>query len=333
METVLAVDLGGTKTAVGLVRADGLILAKESAPTPRGDPGAAVRLAAELADKARAKPAAGNAPTPRALGLALPGVMDASGRILVRSPSSGWSDVRFVDMFERAFGLPARAANDVRASAAAEARFGAGAALRSFIWITVSTGVGGAIWLDGKALGGASGMAGEIGHLVVRPGGARCACGNLGCLEAEASGSAWPRLLAMARAESARSAQDDGGRDGLGSARPRGAAAEPGPGEPLDAKSIAEGARRGEPDCLRAVYWASEALARGIGAAASLLDPEAVFLGGGVAEASDLLIPRIEALLPRLALSWERRPTKLMKTALGYDAALLGAASLALGPR
>lgn len=321
METVLAVDLGGTKTAVGLVSADGAILAKATAPTPRGDPDSAVRLAVELAGKARSAASSKGASAPRALGLALPGVMDHTGRVLVRSPSSGWADVPFVELFERAFGLPAAADNDVRACAAAEARLGAGAGLSSFFWITVSTGIGGAAWSEGRILDGANGMAGEIGHLLVRPGGASCPCGNFGCLEAEASGSAWPRLLAAARAESARASESGG--DGSGGRLA-------GRGEPLDAEGIADGARSGDPDCLRAVYWASEALARGIGAVAGLLDPEAVFIGGGVAGASDLLIPRIEAQLPRLALSWERRSTRILKTGLGYDAALLGAAALAL---
>lgn len=327
MGTVLAVDMGGTKTAVGLVNAEGRVLSRSSAPTPLGDPAAAVALAKRLADGLGDRYGGAADEAPAALGLALPGVVDAAGRVLVRSPSSGWADVPFAAKFEESFGLPASADNDVRASALAEARFGGGAGLASFFWITISTGIGGAAWVEGKALRGASSMAGELGHLVVRPGGARCACGNLGCLEAEASGSAWPRLYSAAKAESAKAVAM--AAEHLDGPVATGAWLPPADGTP-SAKAVADGARQGDPDCLRVVYRASEALARGVAAVVGILDPDAVFLGGGVAEAADLLIPRIEALLPRLTLSWENRNTRILKTALGYDAALVGAAALAL---
>ena len=155
MDGILAVDLGGTKTAVGIVAPDGRVLDKETAPTPRGQPLDAVRLIAMLADRVQAR--TGRATS---LGLALPGVVDREAGILLRSPSSGWENVPFVAMVEDALGLPASADNDVNACAWGEARFGAGRGLGSFFWMQVSTGIGGAVVAGGRLLRGANLMAG-----------------------------------------------------------------------------------------------------------------------------------------------------------------------------
>lgn len=295
MGKVLAVDLGGTKLAVGIVDEGGRILASASAPTRRGSPGEVIAQAKELAQEIGAEAA-----NPRSMGLSLPGVLDPTGQILLDSPSSGWKEVPFTRLFSDAFGLSAFADNDAKACALAESVFGGAKNLGSFFWMTISTGIGGAFFANGKVLRGARGMAGEIGHLVVRPGGARCTCGNCGCLEAEASGTAW--------AKKAR-ALDPSWRG--------------------DAEALAADARAGRPLGLAVVKDVSGALARGIGALVDLLDPEAVFLGGGVAEAADLLVPRIEAELPTYTLAAGAKPV-ILKSSLGRGAGLIGAACLAL---
>jgi glucokinase len=306
MKRVLAIDIGGTKIAVGIVDARGTVLAKSCAKTPRGDPGAVIALTMTLA--AQAGYEAGVA---EAVGLALPGLVDGTGEILLNSPSSGWNDVPFTRLVREAFGLPVVAGNDVNACALAEATFGSGADFDPFLWMTVSTGIGGAVFCGGHVLRGAHGMAGEIGHMVVRPGGAVCACGKRGCLEAEAAGPAWTRKFHSFRG------QEDGARER----------------ERMDAQAIAEGARSGDATCLRVVDDVSDALASGLGNAITLIDPRAVFLGGGVAGASDLLIPRIEALMPGRTFAWESRTVSILQSALGYDAALVGAAALAFGQK
>lgn len=294
-EQVLAIDLGGTKIALGIVDSRGRILAKALAPTPRGDPEAVVRKARELADSlGRDLGGVG------ALGIALPGILDARGEILVNSPSSAWTNVPFTPLFSREFELSASAENDANACAIAEARFGNAKELKSFFWMTISTGVGGAYFQDGRPLRGFNGMAGEIGHIVVRPSGRRCTCGNSGCLEAEAAGPAWTAKAAQAH-----------------------------PDWIADAAEIAKGARTGDPKCLCIVDDVADALARGIASVLNLLDPEAVFLGGGISGASDLLIPRIKSLLPSLVVAGGTRIIRIEPSALGCDAALLGAAALA----
>ena len=309
MDTVLCVDLGGTKTAVALVAADGGIVEKATAATPRGDPSEAVKLVSRLADSVQERAGRGSA-----LGLALPGVVDRERGVLLRSPSSGWADVPFVAMIENALGLAASADNDVNACAWGEARFGGGRSLDSFFWMQVSTGIGGAVVCGGRIVAGANLMAGEIGHLVVNPGGEPCGCGNRGCLEAEAAGPAW-RKKALRRL--------DNGASGFLVGIPR---------ETVDARAIADGARAGDELCLEVVSEAAAMLARGIAAVYTVMDPQAVFLGGGVASAQDLILPIARSLIPGLVLASESRTTALGPSALGYDAALVGAAALAIFP-
>lgn len=308
MERVLAIDLGGTKIAAGVVGPDGKVLAKETAPTPLGDP----RSALDVMERLSRRVLAASGPV-RAVGVALPGIVDRGTGVLVSSPSSGWRNVPFAAMIRDALGLSVCAENDVNACALAEARFGSGRGLGSFFWMTVSTGIGGAVIVDGRIAGGP--MSGEIGHLVVNRRGAPCGCGNRGCLEAEASGPAWRRraLALLDRADSAN-------RGALGML-PRGT---------IDAKTIAEGARVGDRICLKVAEDVGLMLSRGLSAVYNILDPDAVFLGGGIAAAFDLLEPVIQRELSNLTLGGRERAFPLRRSSLGYDAALIGAASLAL---
>lgn len=350
MRNILAIDFGGTKIAVALINPQGKILARESCLTPAEGPEAALRWAVELADRIRA--AAGPAV---AVGLALPGVVDRGTGILLRSPSSGWSAVPFVRRVSQIFGLPVACDNDVNACAWAEACFGGKASepyaensapletlvlpeakyppeLKdsaeyrvpsakkvpgSFFWLTVSTGIGGALVVDHKVVAGAHGMAGELGHLVVNPGGALCGCGNRGCLEAEAAGPAW-RRMALAALDS-----DPRNLDGyLGRL----------PSSQIDAKAIAAGARSGDRLCGEIVEKAGRMLARGLSAVYTILDPEAVYIGGGVGQALDILKPVILEQLPSLVQPAPERRFSIEPSSLGYDAALLGAAAMVLYP-
>ena len=177
----------------------------------------------------------------------------------------------------------------------------------------------------------------SIGHLVVDPGGSPCGCGNRGCLEVEAAGPAWRRraleLLDEAAGRTGIPADRTGAADAAGTA---GSA----PGghldhlvrDRLDARAVAEGARLGDPLCLRVVEDCARPLAAGLAAVFNILDPDAVFLGGGVAESFDLLEPILRRELPPLVLAGRDRPLPVLKSSLGYDAALVGAAVPALFP-
>ena len=310
MRRVLAIDMGGTKTAAGVVDEAGNILARRIIPTPRESPRAVVEAMKTLSRDVLAE----TGPVESA-GLALPGVVDRISGTLLRSASSGWTDVPFAALVSKALDLPVAAGNDVDACALAEARFGGGAGLDCFFWMTISTGIGGAVYSGGRIAGGP--LSGEIGHLVVNPGGATCGCGNRGCLEAEAAGPAWRRRAIRLL--------DAGGASGAGCLARL-------PREEVDARSVAEGARTGDPLCLKVVEECARPLAAGIAAVFNLLDPRAVFIGGGVAGAFDILAPVLRRELPALVLSGRERPLRIAESALGYDAALVGAAVLALFP-
>ncbi|GAB1483017.1 ROK family glucokinase [Treponema sp.] len=317
MRRVLAVDMGGTKTAVGLVSSDGKVLAKETFPTPLGEAG---RLIEAIAEHAQNFIASNNEAAPEeaqihSIGMSLPGVVDVQTGTLLVSPSSAWSNVPFSFLLEEALSLPVSSDNDVNACALAEARFGSGRGLESFFWFQVSTGIGGAIYTKGQVLSGKHSMAGEIGHLMVKRGGALCGCGHRGCLEAEAAGPAW-RRKALIKLDS-KSPEGLGCLAGLDPAK-------------FDAKDLAVGARAGDNFCKELVAEIAENLAIGIAAVINILDPEALIIGGGVTASWDLLESPIKQALPQFVFASDRRSSDIRISALGYDAALIGAAALAL---
>jgi glucokinase len=180
----LAVDIGGTKLAVGLVDERGALGWRESAPTPVTT--SAEALWAVLVDLVAQAVTAGAA----VCGVGSGGPMTPNGELLSPLNIPAWRDFPLRARLAELTGLPIFVDNDAKALALAEGWRGAAAGVDNFLAMVVSTGVGGGIVLDGRLLDGAGGNAGHIGHVVVVPGGRRCACGGRGCLEAEASGTA-----------------------------------------------------------------------------------------------------------------------------------------------
>ncbi|MFP5254322.1 MAG: ROK family protein [Acidimicrobiia bacterium] len=184
MSAVLAVDIGGTKVAAGLVDPDGALLARASRPTPRTDD-AEVVLAAVLAaiDEVRVG-------TESACGVGCGGPMALHGEHVSPLNIPAWREFPLRARLAAATGLAVHVDNDAKALALGEGWVGAARQHHDYLAMVVSTGVGGGIVLDGRLLDGAAGNAGHIGHVIVEPDGAACACGARGCLEAEASGTA-----------------------------------------------------------------------------------------------------------------------------------------------
>ncbi len=310
MKRVLAIDLGGTKIAAGIIGANGKVLAIETALTPRGDITATKACITSLATKVLEKGGGADA-----IGLALPGIVDQKHGILIRSPSSGLLNIPFGEILKNIFNLPIYADNDVNACAWGEYKFGIAAKYGSLFWMTISTGIGGALLVDSKIFCGANGMAGEIGHLIVNHcDGALCSCGNHGCLEAEAAGPAWRRLALQFLEEGRQSSLIHIDQDAL------------------DAAAIAQAARSGDKLAMEIIEHIGKMLARGIAAIENLFDPEVIVIGGGVAKSLDLLLPIIEKELPSLILTEPQRKIEIKMSSLGYNAALLGAAALAFFP-
>ena len=307
-----ALDIGGSKTLAGFVSEQGQVLASVWFPTGTGGCERHVRRCrAELERLAQNEGIALDGMI--GVGVALPGVVDIARGALIKSAYPDWNGKPVAAMLRDAFdGLPIAVENDVNACAMGEMRFGWKDHFSDFIWVTVSTGVGGAVVSGGEMLRGAWGAAGELGHIKVEyehP--ASCpSCGEVGCLEAHASGLALGRNLERMRLEDPSFDQ---------CLRERG----------LEAcgEACALLAKEGEPHALAAFAETGRYLGRGLGAAVNLLNPEAVIFGGGVAMSLPFLRQAVERELARVVHP-NLLPVQLVATKLGYYAALIGAAAL-----
>ncbi|GAA1238104.1 ROK family protein [Kitasatospora nipponensis] len=283
-----------------LLAQDGSVLFEARRPTGREHGTDAVvatilDFAADLAAEGLAR--FGQAPL--AAGVAVPGTIDEENGIAVFSANLGWRDLPMRALLgARLGGLPVALGHDVRSGGLAEGRIGAGRGVDRFLFIALGTGIAGAIGIGGRIEAGAHGYGGEIGHVVVRPGGPLCGCGARGCLETLASASAVSRAWAEA----------SGDLD-------------------ADAAGCALAVEAGDKRAIALWQNAVDALADGIVVAQSLLDPSTVIVGGGLAEAGDTLFtPLRAAIAERLTF---QMPPEVVPAALKDTAASLGAGLLA----
>ena len=307
-QVVGAIDMGGTKTALALVRGDGRVVRRTRFDTPpRPSPAAFLdRVAAEWA---RLVAEDGGVPV-AAVGVAAPGPSDAVAGVLHQVFDWPWRDVPVAAALGARLGLPVSIENDVNCCALAERGFGAAVQVADFAWVQVSTGVGGALFLGGRLYRGASGLAGEIGHLELDENGPRCACGRRGCLQALISGPAIARRYAEATG---------GERAVMGDAPP--------------AVSTAEVFARasGEDRVARGVIaGVATDLGRGLALLVNLLNPALVVVGGGVLASLAAHLPAVQRAMRDRVIGSANAAVPVVPSAVGYDAALLGAAALAL---
>ena len=296
---IVALDVGGTGIKGALVRPDGAVHHAERRPTfaergPEAVVGTILDVAAGLTARSRAEGL-----EPVAVGVAVPGVVDESNGVAVWSANIGFRDVPLRDLIADRLRLPAVLGHDVRAGGIAEARLGAGRGRAYVLFVAIGTGIAAALVVRGIGYGGAHGAAGEVGHLVVRPGGTPCGCGGSGCLEAEASARAIGRRYA-----------DLSGTPGA------------------TALDVVTRAARGEAPAATVWRESIETLADGLVAAQALYDVDVLVLGGGLAEAGDALLePLREAFRQRL--TFHRMPA-IVRAELGAGCGCLGAALLAV---
>ncbi|HEY3558492.1 MAG TPA: ROK family protein [Kribbella sp.] len=271
-ETVLGIDIGGTKMAAALVSADGTILTGDRIPTPSGSADQVFAALGELIDRVRGQ-AAGL--TPLAVGIGSAGPLDQQHGLVSPVNIPGWRNFPLVDRVRALTGdVPVALGLDGHCFALGEFWSGAGQGAHTLLGIVVSTGVGGGLVVDGRPLVGQSGNAAHIGHVVVDQDGEACACGSYGCVEAYASG---PRMVARA--------QRSGWRTG----------------EDVDAEVLAADAAAGDELALAAFDDGAQALAAGIVATAVTVDLTSVVIGGGVAKAGPVLFDPVQAWVKRLA--------------------------------
>ncbi|MFJ4007008.1 ROK family protein [Streptomyces sp. NPDC090023] len=299
MRHVIALDVGGTSMKAALVGADGAVLHRARRATGREHgPAAVVENLLAFAAELRAHGADHLGAPALAAGVAVPGTVDEARGTALYSANLGWRDVPLRALLAERLGMPVALGHDVRTGGLAEGRTGAGRGADRFLFIALGTGIAGAIGLAGRVEAGANGFAGEIGHIVVRPGGEPCPCGQTGCLERYASaaavGTVWAKTSGRADA---------------------------------DAADCARAVAAGDPAADRVWTGAVDALADGLVTALTLLDPGTLIVGGGLAEAGDVLFRPLRAAIER-RLTFQSAPA-LVPAALGEGAGVLGAALLA----
>ncbi len=308
-QDAIGLDVGGTKTAAARVSADGSILARATLPTPADDMVATLDTILEAARAVLS-------PGVRAIGIAAAGLVESATGILRFAPNLAWRDASLVEHLSGALGLPVVAENDNTAAAWGEFRSGAGRGYGHMLLVGVGTGIGGGIVADGVLFRGAHGFAAEIGHIVVQPDGPLCGCGNRGCWEQVASGQA----LTRAGRQAMRGRDQTLLRDLAGSDPDR-----------VTGPMVTKAAQDGDAVSIAIIAEVGRRLGEGIAGLVNILDPEVVVVGGGVADAGELLLgPAREAFRDTVEAVDRRPDVPLVHAELGNDAGVVGAAMLAL---
>jgi len=309
---LLGIDIGGTKVAFALGDAAGRVAARRRWQADwSGDAGRDIE---KLCSEARRLMASQGGATLGGIGVACPGPLDrARGRVLGPPNLPGWRDVALRAALERELSAPVALENDANAATLAEGRFGAGRGLRDWVFLTMSTGIGAGIVMDGALRRGAGGLAGELGHVPIEPGGLRCACGQQGCLEAYCGGAAWTQHLRQVCPAESRCAER---------------ASSPAAVEPAH---LIAAARQGDAFALRELDRYHDWLTRGLVQIAFTLAPEAIVLGTIPSAAGPelALAPLRAKLRPRLWPALAER-VELRLSTLGEERSYLAGLAVAL---
>ncbi|MEY4970900.1 MAG: hypothetical protein RLZZ277_1131 [Actinomycetota bacterium] len=314
MSYTIGIDVGGTKVLGGVVGTDGKVLTTSRRDTPREGGSALTQTIADVALELAAQYPV------TAVGLSAAGFVSSDRKTMLATPNiAGWNGVQLDAELTALINLPVVLENDANAAAWGERTFGAGKGKQNMLMVTVGTGVGGGIIVNGQLLRGAFGIAAEIGHLRVLPEGHLCGCGARGCFEQYASGNA---LLRHAR--EAIAASPDLARNLLS----RG----DGTLEGLTGRAITDAAREGDQVAISAFNTTAQWLGAGIASLSVILDPECVVIGGGVVDAGEILLAPTRAAMERYMPFAGKHPyPEIIAATLGNEAGLVGAADLARG--
>lgn len=309
----IGVDIGGTKTSAAVVDDDGRIVRRARRDTPAQDVEA---IAASVVEVVRELIDADDDPL-ATVGVACAGFVDAAGETVLFAPNLAWRDTPLQAVLQEQLGVPVVLENDANAAAWGEFRYGPARDVDDMLLITVGTGVGGGVINDGHLLRGAHGVAAEVGHLRVVPGGIRCGCGNRGCWEMYASGTALEReARELVRAESphaARLTELCGGDP-----------------ERLRGRMVTAAAEEGDRAALELLEELGTWLGEGIASLVAVLDPALVVVGGGLSAAGDMILEPARAAYERQVTGRGHRPIgQIVPATLGNDAGMIGAADLA----
>jgi len=312
---IVGVDLGGTNIVAGAMPEDGSReIAFRTAPTRSSEGADAVmeRMIRMIEDVIAATMAETGATRADFLGVGVgaPGPMDREKGIVITAPNLGWKMVPLRDKIEEATGLPITVDNDANCATLGEAWTGAAKGAKNVIGVTIGTGIGGGIIIDGRLYHGSSHVAGEIGHMTIDSTGRRCSCGNYGCLEAYASGTAIAE-----RAREALAIETSGVLLDLCDRQL----------EKVTAQMVYSAAKQGDPVAIDVVRETARFLGAGIGALLNVLNPEVVVLAGGVVNAGEALFAPLKAEVRRRAFAPAVNGCRIVPGLLGSSAGVVGA--------
>lgn len=290
-ECVIAIDIGGTKIAAGVVDRGGKVYALRQVLTKKTKgPKSVIAQVRKLIDELlHTKTVPGSI---RAIGIITPGPINRKGIVLHSPNLPGWKNVDLRRALHIRNAIPIHVENDANGAAMGEYLFGAGKGADCLLYITVSTGIGCGIILNGKIFQGATGSAGEMGHITIQPGGPRCGCGKRGCVEALASGTAIARIA----------------------------------GRPSEV--VAESAREGDRRSIAVIRDAARALGFVIGNTINLMNPDRVVIGGGVGQMGELFLKPMRQAAHETALATLWPNVKIVQSRLGNRVGVLGAAAI-----
>ena len=289
---IIGIDLGGTKIAGVLSTPSGKVLMEINIPTEasKGKKQVIANIKKVIYTLIQSKKV-----KLKAIGIGAPGPIHYEKGIVIEAPNlPGWKKVHLRDILEKEFKVPIFVDNDANCAALAEAWFGAGKFAKHFIYMTVSTGIGGGIIINKSLYRGAIGAAGEFGHMIINSNGPKCACGNNGCLEALASGTAMKKKTGTA------------------------------------AIGIELAARQGDKAAIATIEETAEYLAIGIANLVNIFNPEMVVIGGGLSNMREKLLGPVKRQFKKHALSLPAKSVKIVRAKLKNNAGVLGAVALCL---
>lgn len=309
----IGVDVGGTNVKIALVDFDGKIIYSNTVPT-RAEMGYEAGVNnIKQAIKELMQETSATAKTIEAIGFGLPGQIDYKEGLVKNLPNiPGWVNIPLAKIMEEEFSIPTRLDNDVRCAALGELNFGAGKGCENLICITVGTGIGSGIVLNGKLVRGASNAAGEIGHIKMQmTGGPLCGCGDYGCFEAYASG---PAIVTMAKE------YISGGK----SAKYK----EMAPDGIITPYLVAQAALQGDAVSIQIFKQMGKIIGTGLASVVNLLNPQKIIIGGGVADAGDILLEPIRQTILDRAMPIQGQSVEVVPAQLANSAGVIGASLL-----
>jgi glucokinase len=312
---VLAIDIGGTKIITAIISNKGQVMAKEyhltlanEGPTPVIN-----RIMSAIDHLLKAKNMGFSQLD--SISIAAAGAINFEKGVITSSPNlPGWLDIPLRDIVEEKYGVNTFLLNDANAAALSEHQFGAGRGVRNLVYLTVSTGIGSGIIIDGKLYMGACGSAGEIGHMTIDVNGARDTCGNIGCLETLASGTAVAKeaIRRIKRGEESYLTEIVEGKL-----------------ENITAEKVSIAAQNGDSLALEIIMQAATYLGVGLVNVVNIFNPEMIVIGGGMAQMGDLLLNPARKVVRERAFPVSAGAVRIVPAQLGNNAEIIGAATFA----